>query len=165
MAASVEDYVLAFERENTVRSYASALKDLEEVWRGLLPTTTDAVARYVVEHATRYRLSTRRLHLAALSRWHADNGFADPTRAQLIQKVLRGIKAMHAALQRRARPLHLDVLESVTSALRRCKGGASPGHREEQGGSKGEDRSLTHRSRMHIELRLECGRGAHQIPP
>lgn len=117
MAATVEDYVLAADRENTVRSYASALKNFEEVWKGLLPTTSDTVARYLVEHATIYKISTLRLHLAALSRWHADNGFADPTRAQLVLKVLRGIKTKHATPQRRARPLQLDVLESACDAL------------------------------------------------
>lgn len=117
MAATVEDYVLAADRENTVRSYASALRNFEEVWKGLLPATGETVARYLVEHATVYKLSTLRLHLAALSRWHADNGFADPTRAQIVLKVLRGIKTKHATPQRRARPLQLDVLESVSSAL------------------------------------------------
>jgi integrase len=117
MAATVEDYVLAADRENTVRSYASALKNFEEIWKGLLPTTTDTVARYLVEHATKYRLSTLRLHIAALSRWHADNGFADPTRGPLVKKVLRGIKSKHATPQRRARPLQLDVLEAVSGSL------------------------------------------------
>lgn len=117
MAATVEDYVLAADRDNTVRSYATAIKNFEEVWKGLLPTTSDTVARYLVEHATVYRLSTLRLHLAALSRWHADNGFADPTRAALVHKVLRGIKSKHATPQRRARPLQLDVLEAVSTAL------------------------------------------------
>lgn len=66
MPAKVEDYVLAADRENTVRSYASALKNFEEVWKGLLPSTSDTVARYLAEHATTYRLSTLRLHIAAL---------------------------------------------------------------------------------------------------
>lgn len=73
--------------------------------------------RYAVEYATTYKLSTVRLHLAALSRWHADNGFAHPTRAQNVLKVLCGIKTKHATPQRRAWPLQLDVLESASSAL------------------------------------------------
>jgi len=117
MPAKVEDYVLAADRENTVRSYASALKNFEEVWKGLLPSTSDTVARYLAEHATPYRLSTLRLHIAALSRWHADNGFPDPTRAPLVHKVLRGIRSKHATAQRRARPLLLDVLEDVSTWL------------------------------------------------
>lgn len=79
-----------------MRSCASALRTFEEVWKGLLPATGETVPRYLVEHATAYKLSTLRLHLAALSRWHADNGFADPTRAQNVLKVLCGIKTKHA---------------------------------------------------------------------
>jgi integrase len=83
----------------------------------MLPATVDTVARYLAEHALTYRISTLRLHLAALARWHADNGFADPTRSPLVHKVLRGIRAKHAAPQRRARPLQLDVLERVSDWL------------------------------------------------
>ena len=142
MAATVEDYVLAADRENTVRSYASAIRNFEEVWKGLLPTTSDTVARYLVEHATSYRLSTLRLHLAALARWHADNGFADPTRSPLVHKVLRGIKAKHASPQRRARPLQLEVLESVCDALSASQCAARDAGRQTDVMRAGRDRAL-----------------------
>lgn len=142
MAATVEDYVRAADRANTVRSYASALKNFEEVWKGLLPTTSDTVARYLVEHATTYRLSTLRLHLAALARWHADNGFADPTRSPLVLKVLRGIKSKHATPQRRARPLQLDVLESVSNALQSAQAAAREAGNQTVMMRAGRDRAL-----------------------
>lgn len=93
MNANVQQYIDAADRENTTRSYASALRHFEVEWKGLLPATIDTVARYLEEHATVYKISTLRLHLAALARWHADNGFADPTRSPLVLKVLRGIRA------------------------------------------------------------------------
>ncbi|QPF73992.1 tyrosine-type recombinase/integrase [Roseateles sp. DAIF2] len=111
MSTDVEQYVLAADRDNTVRSYAAAIRHFEQGWKGLLPATVDTVSRYLVEHATLYKISTLRLHLAALARWHTDHGFADPTRSNLVHKVLRGIRAKHAIPQRRARPLQLDVLE------------------------------------------------------
>jgi hypothetical protein len=80
MTADVQAYVFAADRDNTVRSYAAALRNFETVWKGMLPATVDTVARYLAEHASIYRLSTLRLHLAALARWHADNGFADRVR-------------------------------------------------------------------------------------
>lgn len=101
MSTDVEQYVLAADRDNTVRSYATAIRHFEQEWKGLLPATVDTVVRYLVEHATLYKISTLRLHLAALARWHADHGFADPTRATLVHKVLRGIRAKHATPQRR----------------------------------------------------------------
>ena len=117
MSSAVEQYVQAADRDNTVKTYAAASRNFEEVWKGLLPATGDTVARYLAEHAETYRLSTLRLHLAALARWHSDNGFADPTRSQLVRKVLRGIRARHAVPQKRARPLQLDVLEGVSAWL------------------------------------------------
>jgi integrase len=142
MATEVQDYVLAADRENTVRSYASALRNFETVWKGMLPATVDTVARYLAEHASIYRISTLRLHLAALARWHADNGFADPTRSPLVHKVLRGIRSKHGTAQRRARPLQLDVLETVSDWLLEAQALASKHGRRTEQLRRSRDRSL-----------------------
>lgn len=142
MSATVEQYVIAADRENTVKSYAAALRNFEEVWKGLLPTTADTVARYLAEHAEIYRISTLRLHLAALARWHADNGFADPTRSPLVHKVLRGIRAKHAVPQKRARPLQLDVLEGVCDWLLKAQASARKHGRKTEQLRRSRDRAL-----------------------
>lgn len=142
MSATVAQYVLAADRDNTVKSYAAALRNFEEVWKGLLPTTADTVARYLAEHAEIYLISTLRLHLAALARWHADNGFADPTRAPLVRKVLRGIRAKHAVPQKRARPLQLDVLEDVSDWLLKAQALARKHGRETEQLRRSRDRAL-----------------------
>ncbi len=116
-AGDIEAYVLAADRENTVRSYANAIKHFEQTWKGLLPSTSDTVARYLAEHATTLRISTLRQRLAALSRWHADHGFADPTRSALVQKVFKGVRVKHATPQKRAKPLELNILEQVSDWL------------------------------------------------
>lgn len=142
MTGEVRDYVLAADRDNTVRSYAAALRNFETVWKGMLPATVDTVARYLAEHASIYRISTLRLHLAALARWHADNGFADPTRSPLVHKVLRGIRAKHGTAQRRARPLQLDVLESVCDWLLKAGASAAKHGRRIEQLRRSRDRSL-----------------------
>jgi integrase len=142
MTAEVQAYVLAADRENTVKTYASALRHFETVWKGMLPATVDTVARYLAEHATVYRASTLRLHLAALARWHADNGFADPTRSPLIHKVFRGIRAKHATAQRRARPLQLDVLETASNWLFKAQASALEQGRGTEQLRRSRDRSL-----------------------
>ena len=40
-------------------------------------------------------LASLRLHLSALSRWHRDQGFTDPTKAPQVRQVLRGIGTAH----------------------------------------------------------------------
>lgn len=43
----VEEYLQAAERKNTLQSYASAVRHFEEEWKGLLPASSDAIARYL----------------------------------------------------------------------------------------------------------------------
>lgn len=47
----VVDYIEAAERDNTRRSYASAIRHFEIEWKGLLPSTADAIARYLADYA------------------------------------------------------------------------------------------------------------------
>lgn len=81
-------YINAAERENTRRSYASAVRHFEIEWKGLLPSTADAISRYLADHAATLAINTLRLRLAALSRWHTDQGFADPTKSPLVRQVV-----------------------------------------------------------------------------
>jgi integrase len=114
---SLAQYIEAAERDNTRRSYASALRHFEIEWKGLLPSTADAIARYLADHATSLAINTLRQRLAALSRWHTDQGFADPTKAPLVRQVLKGIRAVHSVAEKRARPLDLAVLQQVDQWL------------------------------------------------
>jgi len=113
----VDAYLQAADRENTVRSYTGAIRHFEQEWKGLLPATADSVARYLADYASKHAVSTLRQRLAALARWHADQGFADPTRSPLVRKVMRGIRATHAAPQRQARPLEIERLEQASDWL------------------------------------------------
>lgn len=110
-------YIEAAERGNTRRSYASAIRHFEIEWKGLLPSTADAVSRYLADHAASLAINTLRQRLAALSRWHIDQGFADPTKSPLVRQVLKGIRAIHAVPERRARPLELAVLQQIDQWL------------------------------------------------
>ncbi|MCK9215832.1 site-specific integrase [Rhodoferax ferrireducens] len=110
---SVDQYLKAAERENTLLSYASAVRHFEEEWKGLLPASSDAVARYLADYAATLSGSTLRHRLAALSRWHVDQGFTDPTKSPTIRQLLKGIRSVHNAPEKKARPLELDVLERV----------------------------------------------------
>lgn len=110
-------YIEAAERDNTRRSYASAIRHFEIEWKGLLPSTADAISRYLADHATTLAINTLRQRLAALSRWHTDQGFADPTKSPLVRQVLKGIRFVHTVAEKRARPLELAVLQRVDQWL------------------------------------------------
>lgn len=116
----VDDYLDAADRENTRQSYESAIRHFEVEWRGLLPATADSVARYLADHATTHSINTLRHRLAALSRWHADQGFPDPTKSPIVRQVLKGIRSVHPAAEKRARPLQLENLQQTSDWLDLC---------------------------------------------
>ncbi len=86
--SQVDLYLGAAERANTRRSYASAIQHFEIEWGGLLPATIDSIARYLAAYAESLSLNTLKHRLAALSRWHQDHGFPDPTKAPKIRQAL-----------------------------------------------------------------------------
>jgi site-specific recombinase XerD len=114
---TVDKYLDAANRENTRRSYASDIRHFEESWGGYLPATVDSVSRYLAAHAESLSLNTLKRRLAALSRWHQDQGFPDPTKTATVRQVLKGIRALHPEQEKRARPLELLVLQQVSEWL------------------------------------------------
>lgn len=115
--AEFQPYLDAARRENTQRSYASAIRHFEVEWGGHLPATADSTARYLADHAEQLSINTLRQRLAALANWHVEQGFADPTRTALVRKVLKGIKALHPAVEKQAVPLQLTALSAVADWL------------------------------------------------
>jgi site-specific recombinase XerD len=116
----VDRYLEAAESKNTSRSYASAIRHFEIEWKGLLPASAETVARYLADHAETLSANTLQHRLAALSRWHTGHGFPDPTKAPMVRQVLRGIRTVHPAQEKRAKPLQLDVLQQVDAWLQQA---------------------------------------------
>lgn len=116
----IDEFIQASERANTRRSYASAIQHFEVEWNGLLPATSESVARYLSDHAASLSSNTLRLRMAALSRWHSDHGFADPTKAVIVRQVLKGIRSVYPAMEKRARPLVMEQLHQVDLWLQRA---------------------------------------------
>ncbi|MFE8070008.1 site-specific integrase [Marinobacteraceae bacterium S3BR75-40.1] len=115
--AAIERYVQAATRDNTRRSYRAAIEHFEVSWGGLLPATADSVARYLADHAETHSVATLRQRLAALARWHRDQGFPDPTKAPLVRSVLKGIREEHPYRPKRATPLAVAQLQQLDEWL------------------------------------------------
>lgn len=113
----LDKYLHAATRENTRRSYQSAIRHFEVEWGGFLPATADSIARYLVDHAESLTINTLRQRLTALAQWHADQGFPDPTKAPVVRKVLKGIQALHPAQEQQAKPLQIEHLTQVVDWL------------------------------------------------
>lgn len=115
--SDLDRYLNAATRDNTRRSYRAAIEHFEVSWGGFLPATSDSVARYLVAHAGVLAVNTLKLRLSALAQWHTSQGFPDPTKAPVVRKVLKGIRAVHPAREKQAEPLQLKHLEQVVACL------------------------------------------------
>ncbi|SDD66589.1 site-specific integrase [Kordiimonas lacus] len=109
----IEEYVQAATRDNTRRSYASAIEHFEVGWGGMLPATADRVAHYLADYADSLSLNTLKQRLAAIGRWHVEQGFVDPTKAILVKRTLKGIAELHPHREKQAAPLQLAQLEAL----------------------------------------------------
>src|SRR3546814_4497465 len=114
-------------RENTRRSNQPAMRHFEVEGGGHLQATADSIAHYLADHAGRLATNTLKQRLAALAQWHVEHGFADPTRAPVVRKVLKGIQMLHPTIEKRAEPLLLGHLPQVLTWLERRSEGRRVG--------------------------------------
>lgn len=125
----VEYYIQAGTRDSTQQRYRQALEHFQGEWGGFLPATAESVAAYLAEYAGQLSSSTLRGRLAALAKWHASQGYPDPTKAPRVRDVLRGIRAEHPHIERQAEPLQLQALSQCVAWLERCERVADRGER------------------------------------
>ena len=94
-------------RDNTRKTYRSAVEHFEVHWGGKLPTTPENMGRYLVTYANDLAPSTLKTRLAALSQWHKTQGFSDPCSSVHVRKIMRGIQAVHSKKPKQAHPLQI----------------------------------------------------------
>lgn len=113
----IERYLKAATRDNTRRSYQSAIEHYEVQYGGLLPTTSTEICKYLAQYASSLSFNTLKQRLSGLSAWHLQQGFADPTKSPMVRKVLKGIKELHPYKEKQAKPLQLDTLFTICKTL------------------------------------------------
>lgn len=111
--ADLNTYLQAAKKTNTVDAYAAAIRHYEYEWKGFLPATPEDVATYLANYAGTLSINTLQLRISALAKWHAVQGFPDPTKDELVLNTLKGIRALHPAKERQARALNFEVLHAV----------------------------------------------------
>lgn len=103
-------------RQNTRRVYEQALNHYQRDFRGRLPATPYEIKAYLTTYASTLSLSTLKLRLTVLSKWHRDQGFVDPTGYPMVKDTLRGIQRCHPQQTKKARPLALSALNQLVRA-------------------------------------------------
>jgi integrase len=112
----VAEYCRAARADNTRRAYAADLAHFRH-WGGHLPSTPDAVARYLAQHAATLKPVTLRRRLAALATAHRDHGAADPTKHTLVARVMQGIERKHGCPPNQVAPLLIEDLARIVARM------------------------------------------------
>ncbi|MDF5988273.1 hypothetical protein P4131_31130 [Pseudomonas aeruginosa] len=110
MSQEIERYLQAGTRASTRRSYQQALEHFEVTWGGFLPATSDAIVRYLVDHAAMLSSNALKLRLAALAQWHVGQGFPDPTKTHWFARSSR--ESVLCTRARRSRPSRCNCANS-----------------------------------------------------
>jgi len=102
--------------DNTRRAYRSAVNHYL-AWGGVLPADEPAMIRYLMAFAESLNPRTLALRLTALSQWHTNQDFADPTSTPTVRKTLAGIARTHGRPKRKAKALPIEDLELIVARL------------------------------------------------
>ena len=114
---SIEELKEAAVPDTTRQLLVSRINQFVNVYRGTLPTYPAIVMQYLHDHQNTRSIETLKKDLWALSRWHLDSGFADPTDNAEVRLVLKGIKNTHLKPTIKAHALVLSDLEKVVEHI------------------------------------------------
>lgn len=102
---------------NTVDTYRQAIRHFQVTYGGSLPALENDVQRYLATYAKEHSVSTLQVRLSALSNWHLDQGFADPTKGKTVKDVMKGIRKIYSEPPKKAKPITLVYLRQIITAL------------------------------------------------
>lgn len=117
VSGKVKGYLTASTAEATLKAYKSDIEHFRNCG-GKIPCSEQVIANYLAEVADYLCVSTLERRLAALSKIHQSLGLPNPTKTDLVQTTMRGIKRSKGRKQRQVAPLtpeRLRLLLSVCS--------------------------------------------------
>ena len=115
--AQLDHYVASAVADSTRRAYAGDLRHFRD-WGGRVPATPAMVARYLAAFAGKVKASTLNRRLAAIASAHTVLGKPSPTRSELVQTTMRGIRRVHGSAQRQAKPISIEMLRLLAKPQR-----------------------------------------------
>ncbi|MBC5800019.1 MAG: tyrosine-type recombinase/integrase [Candidatus Eremiobacteraeota bacterium] len=120
-ATQAYEYARSSQAANTLRAYASDLRDFEAFCdRGVFrsfPAEPLTVAMYVAELASRAKVSTIRRRLAAIAVQHRRAGLDSPASHRIVRDVVRGVARQNGVATVRKDAVTLDTLRALVLAV------------------------------------------------
>jgi integrase len=98
--------------ETTKRTYQSGVRHYRR-WGGVLPASIVSLRQYLADHSQTLVSSTLENRLAAISRFHREGGWPDPTKDAAVQRVMAGIRNEQLHTPKQAEPLLWHELQRV----------------------------------------------------
>lgn len=116
LSTPVRDLISHSLSENTKRGYAADLAHYAATGR-TIPSTPEAVAEYLAESVGGSAVATIRRRLAAIAKAHRAVGADDPTKSEVVEAAMRGIRRTLGMAQRQAQAVLRDDLFTVLDRL------------------------------------------------
>lgn len=113
---TVKDYIRDALSENTMLAYQSDLKHYYG-WGGDVPSMPNMVAQYFVDHAEALSMATLSRRMVAIAKAHTMQGYASPTKSDVVQLTLKGIKRNHGKPQRQVSALLKEDIISMLNIM------------------------------------------------
>ena len=82
-----------------------------------MPAAAETVALYITEMARRAKVSTIARHLASIAQAHKEQGHESPTRAAVVQNVLRGIRRTKGTAPTQKAAAEIAVIRAMVEQL------------------------------------------------
>lgn len=116
--STLEFYLSQSTASETRRAYGADLRHFAG-WGGEIPAGPTLVATYLCECAGNLGLavSTIKRRVAAIAWAHREEGLDDPTKTEIVRKVVRGIERHHGNTPKQAVPLYLSDIRSMGSVM------------------------------------------------
>lgn len=94
---------------NTRKAYRADMEHYR-AWGGSVPASSEVVAAYLTHHAKVLSVATLQRRLVSVAKAHTMQGYADPTKSDLVKLTFRGIKRIHGKPQMQVSPILKDDL-------------------------------------------------------
>lgn len=95
--------------ENTKLSYSSDLRQYQRTKR-ILPASEGDIMSYIADFEGILAPETIAHHLRALSKWHREYSYRDPTESESVKSVMAGVRRRNPTSVKQARPLTDQIM-------------------------------------------------------
>jgi integrase len=119
--AEADAYHAQARAEATLRAYRADWRAFE-AWcaahqRAALPAAPETVALYITEMARRAKVSTITRRLASIAQAHKEQGHESPTRAAVVQNVLKGIRRAKGTAPTQKAAAEIAIIRAMVATL------------------------------------------------